>query len=887
MFFLLKIENLSKFISYVIIHLNTCCIKGDTYKYIFKKDEFMEKTINNINFKFLDDSNDFIVIMDALTQKIVFSNKNFKCLFNIKCEDEIDINTLFSIKDTSKDNFYSIHKQILDNGYYEAEEILVNLPNNNQITYKLNIGFFDDDKKYIYFIINDLANINLLKNYNNLLAEFPMGKLLILLDDKLSILVANDWFNKEFSLNNILFVNAYDNKLINAFDNSNKEYYYNCIKEQLKDKHAFSIDVRIKDSIGIYHSAIINGVEVDYKENLGQKQLYCTITLLDEQIKLNESLKREKQFFEIAQSLSNALIFRLDIKSRSMHYYGSTQGMFKLPEVVYDFPNSLLNNKLLPDNSIPIFKDMANKMYDGVIETFEFEAFTKDNIKQWFLTEYDVLFDSNNIPIEIVGKITNIDRQKMMEHSVKFDPLTNCLTKNAFELLTKEVLLEEDDRKHALFLIDIDNFKSINDVFGHLKGDEVLKEIGYKLQSIFRKDDYVGRIGGDEFMVLLKGNATNELIEKKAKEILKSINNTYLNNGQSVTISASIGISIYPLQGQIFNDLYQKADVALYKSKNYGKDCFFVYDEVLQKGTMENKNLLEIANRSVAQHFDKNTVMDIFDILYSNIDLENAVIKSLEILEKRFAINRCFILQKDDMFDSFYFSEIWPLEKRNELYKQTVSKDIIDSLDLESTKEDMIYCNDFTNLDIKLKSMLEDDGVKSFIYFIIRNKQTSHIDYIIGFDDLNEQKIWSPIEISTLNYSTKIIGQFCSYSKVVSKLVRTSKEQLSALDNLNFYAYMVGEDDYKLRYFNKITENTVKGIKVGDYCYNVIRGYDKPCDDCPIKHMKKKNINRSKLIMNNNKYNMTILVNASRFMAEDGNNNIFVASTDVTNIIEK
>ena len=119
------------------------------------------------------------------------------------------------------------------------------------------------------------------------------------------------------------------------------------------------------------------------------------------------------------------------------------------------------------------------------------------------------------------------------------------------------------NKNQALFIIDIDGFKEVNDHFGHLFGDAVISDLAHCIQNSFRKSDIVGRIGGDEFIVLFKNITTEELIVKKAQELIKLLQRTYNSNGTNYKVSASIGIVISPLYGTHFDDLFQKADHAL------------------------------------------------------------------------------------------------------------------------------------------------------------------------------------------------------------------------------------------------------------------------------------------------------------------------------------
>ncbi|MEG2429408.1 MAG: GGDEF domain-containing protein, partial [Oscillospiraceae bacterium] len=141
--------------------------------------------------------------------------------------------------------------------------------------------------------------------------------------------------------------------------------------------------------------------------------------------------------------------------------------------------------------------------------------------------------------------------------------------------------LENEGRlgKHALFILDIDNFKNVNDTLGHLTGDKVLVDIAEKIKKSVRMTDICGRIGGDEFVILLKNTPSLAFISAKAKEICTSFKSTLSNQTSTVQISGSIGIAPYNADNLAYTELFVNADTALYNSKKNGKNQFSVFNK--------------------------------------------------------------------------------------------------------------------------------------------------------------------------------------------------------------------------------------------------------------------------------------------------------------------
>ena len=164
------------------------------------------------------------------------------------------------------------------------------------------------------------------------------------------------------------------------------------------------------------------------------------------------------------------------------------------------------------------------------------------------------------------------------------DLLTDLLNKKTFESGVGNILSHHSaDEIGALFIIDLDNFKNINDTMGHMVGDQVLSAVAEEMRETFRQQDYLGRIGGDEFAVYMTfGNIADEteryeVIKSRADRLCAGIGKIAEKLGQDMKVSCSIGIALDPEHGTTYEQLYQSADEALYRSKNSGKNKYSIF----------------------------------------------------------------------------------------------------------------------------------------------------------------------------------------------------------------------------------------------------------------------------------------------------------------------
>ncbi len=174
-------------------------------------------------------------------------------------------------------------------------------------------------------------------------------------------------------------------------------------------------------------------------------------------------------------------------------------------------------------------------------------------------------------------------KQEELKYVASHDSLTNLFNRREFEnLLDKSIANTlRINSSLALLLIDLDNFKITNDSFGHIHGDELLKQFSSRLVSLIRKGDLLARVGGDEFTLISPNIKSPSSARHLAQRILNELNTPYLINGKLIIVTASIGISVFPTDGRTTETLLIKADLAMYKAKNSGKNTYQFYTEEL------------------------------------------------------------------------------------------------------------------------------------------------------------------------------------------------------------------------------------------------------------------------------------------------------------------
>lgn len=209
--------------------------------------------------------------------------------------------------------------------------------------------------------------------------------------------------------------------------------------------------------------------------------------------------------------------------------------------------------------------------------SLEYLRYMPDGSEAWVRTDINFVIDPESGHLCAIWSMKNIDEEKTktlkLVRAAEHDEMTGCLNHTFTAKYMKEVLVNSSQEHHALFAIDVDNFKKLNDTFGHQEGDEFLINLAAILRTCFRESDIIGRMGGDEFLVLMKNVPNTLSIVEKAETLLrmgKAICSKYVDQKTAL----SVGIAMFPEDGTDLDQLYAKADQALYRAKNGGKDQF-------------------------------------------------------------------------------------------------------------------------------------------------------------------------------------------------------------------------------------------------------------------------------------------------------------------------
>lgn len=249
------------------------------------------------------------------------------------------------------------------------------------------------------------------------------------------------------------------------------------------------------------------------------------------------------------------------------------------------------------------------QLFDGGSDTFTNEHRTrcKDGSWKWIQTHGKVAArDAADVPVRVIGTYLDISERRQAEETIQrqanFDPLTQLPNRRLFlDRLGQEIIKSRRaDVPLAILLIDLDEFKEVNDMLGHDVGDTLLQETARRIRSCIRDADTVARQGGDEFTVILTELSDRTHIEDIAQKIIGRLAEPFHLGDEVAYVTASIGISLYPSDAGDIDTLMKHADQAMYAAKKHGRNCFFYFTASLQEAAQTRQKLSRDLRDAVA-----------------------------------------------------------------------------------------------------------------------------------------------------------------------------------------------------------------------------------------------------------------------------------------------
>ncbi len=463
--------------------------------------------------------------------------------------------------------------------------------------------------------------------------------------------VLNDSLHQLFDAVNIVSVQGYDEQRRVIYWNVGSELLYGYSqKEALGEKlEDLIIPNSLRDIVIGAHSDWLNkGIEIPASEitlchkngsevnvfsshalftnQYNKKQMYCIdVNLADVKHAQSQVIFKEHMLETIFNAIPD-LFFLMEVNGIIVDYHtGDEKNLYVSP---HQFIGKRMTD-LLPPEVVSKFQSHVEKILqqEGMI-TFEYELIMPHGLVH-FEARMSYLPKYNQIVLIIRDVSEQYKSAEIIRQQAYFDTLTSLPNRflaldRLSQLLTEA---ERNNEKTAVLFLDLDDFKKINDSLGHEIGDKVLIQSAQRLKQVLREGDTVGRLGGDEFIVLLRGITEHHDALVTTENLLKSFREPFVIDGRELMLTLSIGVAISPENGHCASDLLRNADTAMYQAKDLGRNTYSFFSKEMNTMMLRRFEIEEQMHGALERNEFELYYQPQFDVKKQNITGVEALLR--------------------------------------------------------------------------------------------------------------------------------------------------------------------------------------------------------------------------------------------------------------------
>ena len=425
----------------------------------------------------------------------------------------------------------------------------------------------------------------------------------------------------------------------------------------------------------------------------------------------------------------------------------------------FDFwMDEMLTKYIWNENDRKKFQTFCMYMKEGVDNfkvQFSTTFFSRSSRNDLVVIEGSTIFDhlDNRIAVGVIRTEGQLAEQPYYTTEASKDAATGLMNKRAIMEYAAQKLLTEKEGKYFLMVIDIDDFKHINDTYGHLYGDTVILKIAECFKRIVSTRGMVARFGGDEFVILLE-KCELEILEFILQTIFNNVKVLFLDEHEELKVTLSAGVAVHPQDGNTYDELFLKADKALYVAKANGKNGYVIYNEDAH-GEIEIKNeqhrltgLKSVASRA------KRTGIFSKILLELNANGAKAMKSAMRQICDLFDVNGVKVYGGDEMKCLYHNGRYNLVNERftlheNEEYSRLLSENDTVIIDNLSHYKETSFAEVFVKNEIAstIHCLYKKDGM---------------VKAVVTFDVFNTSRKWMDEDITSLVALGKLMGQVVS-----------------------------------------------------------------------------------------------------------------------------
>ena len=614
--------------------------------------------------------------------------------------------------------------------------------------------------------------------------------------------------------------------------------YRQAIRDVLKDDGVVDTEFRTVTGSGNLRWLHVRG---NLYAREGRK--YTIVSVIEdvtERKNVEEELQRQAERLHILSEAEGEKIIDYNAKTdvmiiRTNDEYGMAQ------DEIHSRYMQRFNTAMIYKEDVAYYKAVLESLLKSPKhDTIEFRIKRFDDDYTWYQANLTSLLGAEGYVTRIVGRMINIHDKKLKEMELlvraEKDALTGIYNQGATEQLIHNAIegSKENDLS-ALMIIDLDNFKEANDLLGHANGDELLGKTAEILKEMFKGGDVIGRIGGDEFLVYMRNLNTISDADEMAGNIVKSVRYDLEFEGQPIRVTCSVGVAVYPYHGKTYEELFEKADRAVYTVKANGKDGYRVYHAASTTVYHANRKVGYDMTKTI--DYDRNIEDQVMQILFEDKVLESALRSSIELMTAKYQFHRGYICGNDSL----------PISRTIQftVKKYATGKEAEEHYDLKRMVNEILYSffpsvamiHDYDLTADEMREYFRAEGIKSMLYYPLTSQ--GEFQGAIVFE--NHEDVQMELSKSEMEEVRSLFRLMEAHILQIGLMDRLQNfvAQVAVFDNLDSFVYVVNPDNHEISFINKKVLVDSPDVKIGDICYKALQNRDTPCENCILRNLDK------------------------------------------------
>lgn len=752
-----------------------------------------------------------ITLSNQTLESIVYPEDFSKLINNISYQ--------LSVSNLTNDQFRIVRK----NGD------IISVLCNGQI-YALN-----DGRNVLQFVLTDITNLESAaletKQAKSDLVSFaksvPSGLSKHLCDSDLSVIWANDYFYEIAGYTPSEWMDILNNNTYSLIYSEDLPIVVTSIAD-LVETGEYQVTFRVLCKDGTIKW--VNAIGAKSEEVINNYPVINLVLSDVTALKITEmKAELEEKKYQIISDISEEIPYEYELDSDVITYAQKYSYTFGRKSIIKHPRQRLVKLGAISSDTTDAFEGLFEAARRGdAMHSAEYKLQTKNGDYEWYYSTFSAIKNPNGATTRVVGVLRNINQQKIEQlrllNKSEQDAMTGLFNKITTELKVQEHL-KSLNSTGVIMILDIDDFKNINDTYGHLIGDEVIIEIANAMKHFSTGYDIAGRIGGDEFLLYLNNVLDMKFACEKAEKIANRVRSRFPGNDGNCKVTLSIGIAATnsPIP---YTTFIENADNALYQSKSKGKNCYTVFKEDDVRSEYHN-------DRTSMANANNELLGNVYDTLYYSSSLSDGIENAIAYIGKNKSIDRICVWEYE--FDRSYLSRTHEWKRNPNASYETLSNHPASRLfeEIEGMSSNGIFhSNNTANLSINSNYQNIMSNIADVLTVTIYHG-TTPVGYV-GFINYNGSITWDTETIFLLTLLGKNISDYVRRNMGLYELDNLFNDTISLLNSASVPTYVINRDNYEIIHYNDAFKDAYKDVALGKKCYSTVCNASQSCKDCPL-----------------------------------------------------